>query len=146
MGDYWNRSKKWRRRHDRLWRAGIRRMRERHFRKCLRMFGPTNPTGTERRHRLIRAEAPELLRKARHALREWIDRGAPREWTPESWNTCPACGESIDADEVFAGSEVHCGCCNRWFVVTEFVGLDGSSVWELRETDDADDNDEGEAA
>lgn len=54
------------------------------------------------------------------------------------WNWCPTCEQSVDADDVFDGSEVRCFGCDRFYTCVQYVG--GS--WWMLPVESADEDDE----
>ena len=56
-------------------------------------------------------------------------------WNEDSWNTCPRCRNSVDADDVHDGSEVYCHGCDIPLVCVNFT----DETWALTEYDNEDD-------
>ena len=51
-----------------------------------------------------------------------------------AWNVCPKCGQLVDTDDCFDGSEVRCLACNILLVCTAFT----DETWALLIADDTD--------
>ena len=57
-----------------------------------------------------------------------------------AWNRCPKCGQLVDVDDGFDGSEVRCLACNAHLVWTAFM----DDTWALvPATDDDEADDDG---
>ena len=70
---YYSEVRKYRRRHNRLYRAEVRREREHGFRFCCRVLGPTSPSRLACRREMVRDGAVRKVLMRRQEHRERFD-------------------------------------------------------------------------